>query len=352
MTALGKACEFNPPGDWGRIQTLDVHAAGEPLRVIMSGIPEPPGDTMLAKRSWMQRHSEEMRRVLMWEPRGHADMYGCLPTEAVTEDGHLGVLFLHNEGYSTMCGHGIVGLVTVCLDTGLLDLSGDRPVVRIDTPAGRVTASAIREKGRVARVAFDNVPSFLLKRDHVAQVEGLGSSGRQPVTCDIGYGGAFYAYVDARTVGLELEPSRFAQIVDLGRRVKQAVIRNCEIVHPEGDPDLGFLYGTIFYQPAENGVHSRNVCVFADGELDRSPTGTGVSGRAACLVARDELALGESVVIQSLIGTSFEVCATKAVDVGGLKGIVPRVTGSAFLTGRHEFFVDPEDPLKHGFFLR
>jgi len=352
MTALEGAREFQPPSDWLRVQTLDVHTAGEPLRIVTSGIPEPPGDTMLAKRAWMQQHADEMRRILMWEPRGHADMYGCLPTEAVTKDGHLGVLFLHNEGYSTMCGHGIVGLVTVCLDAGLLDLPGDRPIVRIDTPAGRVTATGIRENGRVAKVAFDNVPSFLLKRNHVVQVEGVGSSGRLSVNCDIGYGGAFYAYVDARTVGLELEPSRFAEIVELGRRVKQAVTNSCEIVHPEGDPDLGFLYGTIFYQPAENGAHSRNVCVFADGELDRSPTGTGVAGRAACLVDRGELALGEPIVIQSLIGTSFEVCAMQKIDVGGVKGVIPRVTGSASLTGRHEFFVDPGDPLKHGFFLR
>jgi trans-L-3-hydroxyproline dehydratase len=352
MSMDDRAQEFEPPRDWHCIRTLDAHTAGEPLRVITGGFPEPQGDSMLAKRAWLREHADPLRRALMWEPRGHADMYGCLPTAPATDDGHLGVLFLHNEGYSTMCGHGIIGVVTVMLDCGLLDLPGDRPVVRIDTPAGRVTATAFRESGRVARVAFENVPSFLWHRDLSVEVEGLGASGRSIVTCDIGYGGAFYAYVDARSVGLELERAHYNRIIETGRRIKAAVTRDIDITHPDGDPDLGFLYGVIFHQPGMDEVHSRNVCVFADGEVDRSPTGTGVSGRAACLVARGELALGETLVIESILGTDFEVRAERPASVGELDAVIPCVTGAASLTGRHEFFLDPADPLRDGFFLR
>ncbi len=331
-----------------RITTLDAHTAGEPLRIITSGFPEPPGDTILAKRAWVREHAEPLRRALMWEPRGHADMYGALPVPPVTDDGDLGVLFLHNEGWSTMCGHGVIGLVTVALDEGLLERPGDAPVVRLDTPAGRVTATAHREHGRVARVSFENVPSFLVAADLSVEVDGLGA-----VDCDLGYGGAFYAYVDADAVGLELRRRAFPEIVALGKRIKQAVVARHPVRHPDGDPDLGFLYGVIFHgHAAPDEVLERNVCVFADGEVDRSPTGTGVSGRVACLVARGALGFGETVEIESLLGTRFTVCAERATTVGGVDAVVPRVTGSAHLTGRHEFVIDPADPLREGFLLR
>ena len=199
----------------------------------------------------------------------------------------------------------------------------------------------------VETVSFLNVPSFLLERDRVVEVDGIGR-----VTCDIGYGGAFYAYVDARSVGVDIGPDAFSRIVDVSMRIKRAVMASYEIVHPDGDPDLNFLYGTILHQPGDGDVHSRNVCVFADGEVDRSPTGTGVSGRAAILHARGEIELNQSVVIESLIGTSFEVCAVEVTSVGGLDAVVPEVTGTANITGMHEFVIDPEDPLRDGFLLR
>ncbi len=292
----------------------------------------------------------------MWEPRGHADMYGCILTEPVTPDGDVGVLFLHNEGYSTMCGHGIIGLVKVGLESGLLDpakLDSDdhgRPVVRIDTPAGRVTAVAHtveNDPRRVERVSFRNVPSFVLQPDLEIDVPGQGR-----IRCDVAFGGAFYAYVDAADLGLDLAPEAYASIVDAGRRVKRAVAEQFTIVHPDGAADLNFLYGTILVAPGEGGVHSRNVCVFADGEVDRSPTGTGVSGRAAILHARGELAPGETITIESLIGTSFEVSVAEVTSAGDRPAIVPRVRGSAHITGRHEFLIDPDDPLRDGVFLR
>ena len=348
---------FQVPAGWGRLHTIDAHTAGEPLRVVTAGWPEIPGATILARRQYARENHDALRRALMWEPRGHADMYGCILTEPVTPDGDVGVLFLHNEGYSTMCGHGIIGLVTVGWECGLLDparLERDasgQPIVKIDTPAGRVTATAqlVDEAGRkrVACVSFRNVPSFVLAQDLEVDVPGFGS-----VRCDIAFGGAFYAYVEAADLDLALEPSAYARLIDAGRRVKRAVAEQFEIVHPAGDPDLNFLYGTIFVQKGEGAVHSRNVCVFAEGEVDRSPTGTGVSGRAAIHYSRGELEAGRTITIESIIGSSFAVRVAAETTVGSLPAVVPEVTGTAHVTGRHEFLIDPADPLRDGFLLR
>jgi trans-L-3-hydroxyproline dehydratase len=329
------------------VTTIDVHTAGEPLRVITSGFPEPPGETILAKRQYARSHCDVLRRALMWEPRGHADMYGCVLTPPVTADGDTGVLFLHNEGFSTMCGHGIIGLVTVGVEAGLLRPRGPDGVLRIDTPAGRVTATAHLREGRVERVSFRNVASFALERDLVVEVPGLGR-----VRCDLAFGGAFYAYVDATELGLEVVPANHARLVEVGMRVKRAVAASHPVVHPDGDPDLNFLYGTIIVERTPGPAHSRNVCVFAEGEVDRSPTGTGVSGRAALHHARGELKVGEEIVVESLIGTRFAVKVAETAWVAGRPAIIPEVSGSAHLTGRHEFFVDPDDPLRDGFLLR
>ncbi len=329
-----------------RVTAIEAHTAGEPLRVIVGGIPELPGQTILEKRRYAQRHFDWLRRLLMWEPRGHADMYGCILTPAVTADGDVGVLFLHNQGFSTMCGHGIIGLVKVGLECGLF---GPRrpPEIRIDTPAGRVVARAHERAGQVQHVSFLNVPSFLLQPGLEVEVEGFG-----PVICDIAFGGAFYAYVDAGTVGLSLGPEHYPRIIDLGRRIKDAVSRQFRIQHPNGASDLNFLYGTIFVEGPRGEAPSRNVCVFADGEVDRSPTGTGVSGRAAIHYARGELALGQPISIESLIGTRFQVEVVQETTLEGTPAVIPRVTGSAHITGRSEFLLDPTDPLPEGFLLR
>lgn len=338
-----------PPSDWGRITTIDAHAAGEPLRVICSGFPLPAGATILERREAALRQYDHLRRSLMWEPRGHADMYGCLLTPPATADGDLGVLFLHNEGYSTMCGHGIIGLVTVGLECGLFAMPTGRSELRIDTPAGRVVATPQWREGRVAAVSFLNVPSFVLMEGLRVEVPGLGE-----IRCDVAFGGAFYALVDAAQTGLTLEPRQSDALIAAGRAIKNAIMATQRIEHPSGDPDLNFLYGTIFTQllPEGGAVHSRNACVFAEGELDRSPTGTGVSSRAALYHARGELAVGETLQIESLIGTRFAVRVVDCTQVGPLPAIIPEVTGSASITGMHDFLIDPADPLREGFLLR
>jgi trans-L-3-hydroxyproline dehydratase len=328
---------WQPPAHWQQITTIDAHTAGEPLRIITGGFPELPGSTILEKRQYAKQHYDHLRRTLMWEPRGHADMYGCILTPPVTPDGDVGVLFMHNEGFSTMCGHGIIGLVKVGVDTGYFPADGTERVVKIDTPAGRVTATAHLRDGRVERVSFLNVPSFLLERDLKVDVPGIGI-----VTCDIAFGGAFYAYVDAAPLGLEITPENQRTLIDVGMRIKRAVMASYKIVHPDGDADLNFLYGTIFVQRTSGDIHSRNVCIFAEGEVDRSPTGTGVS----------ELGLDETITIESIIGTPFTGRVAEETRIGGLAAIIPEVGGTAYITGKHTFLIDPDDPLKDGFILR
>lgn len=325
-----------------KIKTIEAHTAGEPLRIITSGYPEVPGDTILARRAYAREYLDHLRRMLMLEPRGHADMYGALLLPPATDDGDVGVLFLHNEGYSTMCGHGIIAMTKVGLEHGLFGSSGD--VVKIDTPAGRIEATAHREGAKVTDVSFRNVPSFV-HRELDVEVPELGR-----VACTVAYGGAFYAYVDADALGLTLDPAHSQQLIRHGTAIKHAVMRDCELKHPSGDSDLDFVYGTIFVA-RQPGAHSRNVCIFADGEVDRSPTGTGVSGRAAIHHARGELG-DEWIRIESILGTSFEVRVLETVDLHGTPAIIPEVRGRAYVTGAAEYWLDPDDPLRDGFVIR
>ena len=339
--------EWKTPKDWVRITTIDAHSAGEPLRIITSGLPAIPGETILEKRRFARKHLDHLRTLLMWEPRGHADMYGCIVTEPVTEDGTLGVLFLHNEGFSTMCGHGIIALATVGLDTGFIDLPGDNPIIRMDTPAGRVTAYARREEGRVKEVSFENVPSFVFALDQEVDVPGLGK-----IHYDLAFGGAYYAFCQAEEAGVQLTTSDFRRLIDVGTKIKKAVVEEAAITHPYED-DLGFLYGTILIGPSsETGVHSRNVCIFADGEVDRCPTGSGISARAAIHFARGEIDLSEPFVVEGILGTKFTGEIIGTTPYGSYAAVVPKITGRAHITGRNEFLVDPHDPLKDGFILR
>ena len=339
--------------DWAgsalTITTLDAHAAGEPLRIITGGLPELPGATMLERRRYMHQHLDHVRRALMWEPRGHYDMYGCVLTPPVTPTADLGVLFLHNQGYSTMCGHGVIALVTALLETGALPARGPETAVNLDTPAGLVRAVAhLDAQGRVERVSFLNVASFLYGRDVALDVPGYGR-----VITDVAFGGAFYAIMPAERVGLRVVPEQTRLLVAAGEAIKQAVNAALPIKHPF-EEDLGFLYGTILTgAPEDPAHHSRNICVFANAEVDRSPTGTGVSARLALHHAKGELAADEPIVIESILGSSsvFGGRVAATAQVGDYAAVVPEVSGTAALTGRHEFVLDPRDTLGQGFLI-
>ncbi|MCY4172403.1 MAG: proline racemase family protein [Bacteroidetes bacterium] len=333
--------------DEHRIQCIDAHTEGEPLRMIFSGYPKPTGNTLLEQRNHLQKFHDSLRTALMWEPRGHTDMYGCLITKPVNHESDFGVLFMHNEGYSTMCGHGIIAVTKVLLETGCLPKSEPETRVTIDTPAGQTTAWAKVENGQVESVRFRNVPSYVHALNQCVTVPTLGR-----IHYDLAFGGAYYAYVNIRDLGLEATSSHYSEIVRLGIMIKESIANSTSIVHPE-EPDLGFLYGVIFIDSAHSAnAHSRHVCVFADGEVDRSPTGTGVSARLALLVAKREIRLEQPIRIESIIGTSFVGQATQEISYGEYKAIIPEVKGRAFITGQHTFYIDPDDPLKYGFRLR
>jgi trans-L-3-hydroxyproline dehydratase len=336
MLMLLSDFDWQPPSGWRRITTVDAHTAGEPFRVVIGGVPVLRGESILDRRRWAREHLDHVRRGLMWEPRGHADMYGCLVTPAVSDEADFGILFLHNEGYSTMCGHGIIAITKVAIEAGLMPATEPETELAIDTPAGLVRARAQVAHGVVGTVSFRNVPSFAVDLDAEVEVDELGT-----VRYDLAFGGAFYAVVDAQAAGVHCTPASAPRLIERGRQIKRAVAASREIHHPAAN-DLGFLYGVIFVEPAPtSGVHSRNVCVFAEGEVDRSPTGTGVSARLAILHARGQLDLGERIVIESIIGSRFG-------------GTIAELTtfASHEVTGRHEFVFDPNDPLADGFLVR
>jgi trans-L-3-hydroxyproline dehydratase len=338
---------WEPPPEWERLIVIESHTGGEPFRVVVEGIPDIPGSTMLERRRYAEQHLDGLRRALMWEPRGHADMYGAFPGPPVDPESDISVLFLHNEGFSTMCGHGIIALTKVALDTGLLPTGGPETTIGIDTPAGRIVATASIGDGAVGRVSFRNVPSFVVDLDLTVEVPALGT-----VRYDLAFGGGYYAYVDATEVGLTLTPDNTNELIEKGRAIKKAVMETMPITHPV-DPDLGFLYGVIFVGPPQEPTHhSRNVCVFAGGEVDRSPTGTGVSGRLAIHHARGEIAVGEEIAVESMLGSVFNGRVAETTEVGGLTAVIPEVTGTAHITGRSELWLDPRDVIGRGFLIR
>lgn len=271
-------------------------------------------------------------------------MYGGWVGPPVAEGSDLSVLFLHNEGFSTMCGHGIIALTKVVLDTGIVEKPGERPSLVIDTPAGTVVATAVRDGGSVSEVLFRNVPSFVSLLDRTVEVDGLGE-----VRFDLAFGGAFYAFVDDTTI--EVDRDDVGALVAAAWKLKSAVVDSVPVEHPE-HPDLGFLYGVIFIGPSmRKDLLGRHVCVFADGEVDRSPTGTGVSARLALLHARGLVGIGDTVRIESVVGSVFSGRVAELAEVGGIPAVIPEVVGNAHITGRSEFWFDPDDDLGRGFLV-
>jgi proline racemase len=335
-----------------RFRTLDAHAAGEPLRLILEGYPAPKGRTMLEKRAWVKRHADHIRRALMLEPRGHADMYGAVLTEPVTPGADAGVLFMHNEGYSTMCGHGIVAVTTMAIERGLVHPQEPNRIV-YDSPAGPVHArahvSGQRVEGgpgvRVDRVSFDNVPSFVF-------APGLQvRAGAREIRVDVAFGGAFYAIVDAEAAGLPIAPSKLPELRRVGMEIKHAVEAAIRVVHPL-DEGLNGIYGTIFTGPPERGdADLKNVTIFADAEVDRSPCGTGTCAVMAVIDAMGLMPRDRPFGHESLIGTLFNGRIAGRTRVADVDAILPELEGSAWVTGEHVFLVDDEDPLKGGFRL-
>jgi trans-L-3-hydroxyproline dehydratase len=337
---------FVPSGCVQAIETIDMHTGGEPLRVLVSGPPLIQGETVLQKRSWFRDNLDHVRRRLMWEPRGHKDMYGAVLTTA-PDEGTFDVFFLHNEGYSTMCGHAIIALTRLVFELGWVPENAAQVVFNV--PCGRIIGWA--EQSGASDVPpvtyFRNVASYVELSDCRVDVPGVGT-----VSFDIAYGGTFYAIVEAAPFGRALEAGAIDDWVDLGRRIKAAVASSFPVSHPD-EPELGFLYGVIFTGAARDPAHhSRNICIFADGEVDRSATGSGVSARAALHHARGDLSVGDKVVIESVIGSTMSVRLADTTTVRGKPAILPEVAATAHFTGRSRFWIERSDPLCDGFLIR
>jgi proline racemase len=333
------------------VTCVDYHTAGEPFRIVTSAIPALSGTTVADRREEAREREDvdAIRRLLCHEPRGHADMYGCFQVPPNDSDAHLGVLFWHKDGYSTACGHGTIALGVWAVHSGLVeaDPNGSTDVV-VDVPSGRVTARVRSDHGVARSVAFRNVPSYVL----APSVPVTTSRGATRVA--LAYGGAIYATVAASEFGLSVVGDDLGDLIHVAREIKQQIDGAGLASHPN-DTRLSGLYGTIFYDDlglSGRALHQRNVTVFADGEVDRSPCGSGTAARLAELIADGQLDVGEELMHDSIIGTTFRARAVERCDSSGRPAIVPEVEGMAFRTGEHRFELDPDDPLGTGFVLR
>jgi len=345
------------------IRTVELHTAGEPVRIVIDGLPAIPGATILEKRRYAREHLDELRRTLMAEPRGHADMYGVWPVEPDLEGMDLAVLFVHNEGFSTMCGHATIALGRYAVEEGIVTVHDTAPgttvvvPVRLQAPCGVIDVRVDVTDGAVGEVRFTSVPAFVAALDVDVDVAGIGS-----VTLDIAYGGAFYAVVAADAIGVEIGVTPLAELVERADAVSRATRAVATLTHPDAT-DLAYLYGTIVVDisDAQAPDVSRNVCVFADRQVDRSPTGSGVTARMALRHARGSVTLGDRCRFAGITGEEFTATIVAEHPQEAIEGtgapvgtasVEVEVSGRAYRTGTSTFTVEDDDPLRHGFLLR
>jgi proline racemase len=327
------------------LHVTDMHTAGEPVRIVTGGYPELKGATILDKRREAREHHDHLRRALMLEPRGHAGMYGVVPVKPSTCEAAIGALFMHNEGYSTMCGHATIALGRWLVETGQVPAVAPETRFALELPCGIVKVACQIEKGRVVSTAFDSVPAFLSHRDIEVRVEGLGT-----VRFDISYGGAFYAILPSSALGLDFFRIPIADLVRAATAITDAVRASVPITHPAA-ADLGFLYGTILTDDAPISAPTYNLCVFAEGQIDRSPTGSGVTARMARDHACGLIAEGQQRTFYGPTGIPFQASVAGAVDGPESGAVVVRVSGTSAFSGRSSFMIEATDPLAHGFVL-
>lgn len=344
-----------------QVMTEDYHTGGEPFRIVTGGIPDLQGNTVAERRQWAQRHLDEVRQLVVNEPRGHADMYGGFLTPPDDAGADLGVVFFHNDGFSTACGHGTIAVATWAVETGRVGPPVDDMVdLVVDVPSGRLPLQVTLAGGAVCGVTFRNVPAFVAAD---LQIEtDTGSSA--PIS--VAFGGAFYAIGDAREFDVQVEPSDLPRIISLCRRLKDRLNAQRKWVHPD-DNRLRDIYGVILVEPADpiavppalelgdpalDPLVQRNVTVFADGQIDRSPTGSGTSARLALLHRNGHIAADQGLINQSIVGSMMGGVVDGHTTVGDHPAVQTRVSGQAFRTGRHEFTLDPRDPIGTGFQLR
>ncbi len=326
-----------------------MHTGGEPVRIVTGGYPPIPKGTILEKRAWVRDNLDHLRKLLMFEPRGHYDMYGALLVEPDLPGADLAVLFMHNEGYSTMCGHAVIALGRYAVDQGMVAAAEPVTTVNIECPCGMVVASVAVKDCKAGAVSFESVPSFLFARDRQVDLPGYGR-----IMFDVAYGGAFYALADCGQFGLAFGRDRARDFVDAATALTELLKREMPLSHPDA-ADLGFLYGTILTDGGNGsgGLPTKNVCVFADAEVDRSPTGSGVTARLAAMFAKGQAAVGEERLFESIVGSRFTGSVARRVTLAdGRDGIVARIGGRAYYSGKAEYWLEDGDELGRGFLVR
>jgi trans-L-3-hydroxyproline dehydratase len=329
------------------ISTVEVHAGGESFRIVTSGFPKPQGKTIVERRAWLKANADHLRRALMLEPRGHVDMYGGCLTEPVSDGADFGIIFMHNEGYSDHCGHGIIALATAAVELGWVERMVPETRVGIDAPCGFIEAFVLWDGSHAGRVRFVNVPSFIWQRDALVKTPSFGE-----VRGDIAFGGAFYFYTSGKPFGLEIREASVDRLIHFGAEVKHAANEAFKVVHPQ-ILEINHIYGTIIDNvPRHVGSTQANCCVFADREVDRSPTGSGTAGRVAQLFLRGEMERDDMLINESIIGTIFRGRVLAETKLAHFDAVIPEIEGDAHICGFANWVIDERDPLTYGFLVR
>lgn len=328
------------------ISAIDTHTAGEPTRIVMSGLPIIPGMTMVAKKHYIKNHLDYIRTLLMHEPRGHKEMFGAIITPPTTNRGQYGVIFMDNAGYVDMCGSGIIGITTALIEIGMINKTEPETIIMFDTPAGLIESHARVKNNQVYEISVANVSSFLYAKD----IELVLPNSRK-ITIDVSFGGNFFAITHAKILGVSLQAENISKLIELGMMVKKAVNDQFKVQHPIEQHINTVELTAIYDQPKPSQPYSKNVIIFGNGQMDRSPCGTGTSAIMATLYGKGKLQLNVEFTSESIIGSSFRGKLVREVQVGDFVAVDPMITGKAFITGIQQFVVDPRDPMKYGFVI-
>jgi proline racemase/trans-L-3-hydroxyproline dehydratase len=324
-------------------RTIDSHTMGEATRIIVGGFPPLPGNTMMERKQLLESRFDHFRTALMLEPRGHSNMFGALLTEPIDPNADIGVIFMDSGGYLNMCGHGSMGAAMVAVETGIVRAVEPYTAVSIETPAGTVRAEVTVENGRTKEVSIYNVPSFLYDETKDIHIPGYGN-----IPFDIAFGGSFFALVDSEKIGIPIRREYIDRFVDLGMTLLRAINREICVRHPV--LPINTIDLVEFFGPSDMpDALQKNIVIFGDGQFDRSPCGTGTSAKIAELYAKGLIPLNKEIINESITGMTFRGAAVKEIRVGDINGIIPRITGRAYITGYNHWLLDRNDPLEHGF---
>ncbi|HGM3507255.1 TPA: proline racemase [Clostridioides difficile] len=329
------------------IQAIDSHTAGEATRIVVGGIPNIKGNSMPEKKAYLEENLDYLRTAIMLEPRGHNDMFGSVMTQPCCPDADFGIIFMDGGGYLNMCGHGTIGAMTAAIETGVVPAVEPITHVVMEAPAGIIRGDVTVVDGKAKEVSFLNVPAFLYKEGVEVDLPGVGT-----VKFDISFGGSFFAIIHASQLGLKIEPQNAGKLTELAMKLRDIINEKIEIQHPTLAHIKTVDLVEIYDEPTHPEATYKNVVIFGQGQVDRSPCGTGTSAKLATLHAKGELKVGEKFVYESILGTLFKGEIVEETKVADFNAVVPKITGSAYITGFNHFVIDEEDPLKHGFILK